>query len=53
MIKEARGAGFSNVHDFLVHSKTREAAAEVAARKEAHPWGAWLKVCVWGRLGML
>ncbi|GAB4813732.1 hypothetical protein N2152v2_000778 [Parachlorella kessleri] len=44
MIKEARGAGFSNVHDFLVHSKTREAAEEVAARKEAHPWGAWLKV---------
>jgi hypothetical protein len=44
VIKEARGAGFGNVHDYLVHNKTREAAADIAARKEAHSWGAWLKV---------
>jgi len=33
MVHAARDAGFDNVHDFLIHVKTGETAAEIAQRK--------------------
>ncbi len=42
LIKTARAAGFADVHDYLVHAASGAGAAEVAARKAAAPWGAWL-----------
>ncbi|PRW60483.1 cell division cycle-associated 7 [Chlorella sorokiniana] len=44
LINEARRQGFDNVHDFLVHRSTGETPEEVAARKQAAAWGAWLDV---------
>lgn len=44
LIKEARIAGFSNVHDYLVHRTTRESQEDIAARKSKFPWGKWLDV---------
>lgn len=44
MIKEARFAGFDNVHDYLVHCQTGEDATIIAERKQTFPWGAWLTV---------
>ncbi|KAI8468001.1 MAG: zinc-finger domain of monoamine-oxidase A repressor R1-domain-containing protein [Monoraphidium minutum] len=35
----ARSAGFSNVHDYLVHLVTGEKEEEVAARKDGNDWG--------------
>ncbi|WIA12111.1 hypothetical protein OEZ85_012185 [Tetradesmus obliquus] len=43
VVKLARDAGFSNVHDYLVHLVTGEDAEEIAARKVQHRWGSWLK----------
>lgn len=42
MVKLARISGFSNVHDFLVHSATGETAEAIASRKQKFSWGAWL-----------
>lgn len=39
LIKQARSAGFDNVHDFLVHRSTGQSPEVIAARKLAHPWG--------------
>ncbi|KAF8071208.1 Cdca7l [Scenedesmus sp. PABB004] len=41
--KLARDAGFTNVHDYLVHLVTGETPEVVTARKLKHGWGAWLK----------
>ncbi|KAK9812224.1 hypothetical protein WJX73_005205 [Symbiochloris irregularis] len=38
MIKQAREAGFTNVHDFLVHRHTGESQKELHARKAHLPW---------------
>ena len=38
----ARSAGFSNAHDYLVHLVTGETEAQIAGRKAAHDWGAFL-----------
>eukprot|EP00878_Enallax_costatus_P008721 GHUV01009115.1.p1 GENE.GHUV01009115.1~~GHUV01009115.1.p1 ORF type:complete len:241 (+),score=85.71 GHUV01009115.1:186-908(+) len=43
VVKLARDAGFSNVHDYLVHLVTGETAEQIEARKLEHSWGAWLK----------
>ncbi|KAF6256097.1 zinc-finger domain of monoamine-oxidase A repressor R1-domain-containing protein [Scenedesmus sp. NREL 46B-D3] len=43
VVKLARDAGFSNVHDYLVHLVTGETQEEISARKEQHSWGCWLK----------
>lgn len=39
----AKEAGFSNVHDYLVHLSTGESAKELASRKLKHAWGFWLQ----------
>lgn len=46
VIKEARAAGFDNVHDFLVYRSTKETPEVIAARKNSatHSWAAWLDV---------
>jgi hypothetical protein len=44
MVKEARIAGFGNVHDLLVHRATKETVDQLAARKVAHAWGRWLSL---------
>ena len=44
LIKEARIAGFNNVHDYLVHRTTNESPEVISARKTTFPWGAWLEV---------
>jgi hypothetical protein len=38
----ARTAGFSNVHDYLVHLVTGESEEDIAARKAEHAWGRFL-----------
>lgn len=42
LIKQARAAGFTNVHDYLVHKSTGETADAITARKTTFPWGQWL-----------
>ena len=42
IFRSAKDAGFSDVHDYLVHLVTGEGADAIAARKPAQPWGAWL-----------
>lgn len=42
LIKEARAAHFTNVHDYLIHMATGEDQESIAARKFSHDWGAWL-----------
>ena len=42
IFRSAKDAGFSDVHDYLVHLVTGESADAIAARKPAQPWGAWL-----------
>lgn len=42
ILHSAKDAGFTNVHDYLVHLVTGEDADAIAARKPAQPWGAWL-----------
>lgn len=44
IIKDARAANFSNVHDYLVYRSTKETPEEIAARKATQTWGAWLSV---------
>jgi hypothetical protein len=44
IIKQARLAGFTNVHDYLVARETKESPDEISARKVAHAWGNWLSV---------
>jgi hypothetical protein len=39
----ARSAGFSNVHDYLVHLVTGEKEEDIAARKAKFAWGAFLR----------
>ncbi|KIZ05790.1 hypothetical protein MNEG_2174 [Monoraphidium neglectum] len=39
----ARSAGFSNVHDYLVHLVTGEKEEDIAARKAKASWGGWLR----------
>eukprot|EP00879_Flechtneria_rotunda_P026789 GHRR01028614.1.p1 GENE.GHRR01028614.1~~GHRR01028614.1.p1 ORF type:complete len:188 (+),score=80.59 GHRR01028614.1:678-1241(+) len=43
VVKLARDAGFTNVHDYLVHLVTDETAEQISARKLQHSWGSWLK----------
>ena len=42
VIKQARSAGISNVHDYLVHLETKEDPSSIAERKHTFPWGKWL-----------
>ena len=42
LIKVARGAGFDNVHDYLVHTATGASPAALLARKTSFAWGTWL-----------
>lgn len=44
LIKEARGAGFTNVHDFLVHKTTGDSPEAISGRKKQFDWGRWLEV---------
>ncbi|KAL4517183.1 hypothetical protein Ndes2437B_g06791 [Nannochloris sp. 'desiccata'] len=44
LIKQARSAGFDNVHDYLVYRATGESAEEIADRKSTFSWGAWMDV---------
>jgi len=44
MVKEARVSGFDNVHDYLVHLKTKETQEQIAKRKHTFDWGTWLAV---------
>ena len=39
VLPSARRAGFSDVHDYLVHLNTGEGPEAIAGRKEGHPWG--------------
>lgn len=43
-MKEARVSGFDNVHDYLVHLKTKETQEQIAKRKHTFDWGTWLAV---------
>ena len=43
LVKSAQQAGFNNAHDYLIHLVTKEDPEEIAGRKLAHSWGAWLK----------
>lgn len=42
VIQLARGAGFDNVHDYLVHGATGLTPAALLARKRSFNWGKWL-----------
>lgn len=42
LIAASRKAGFTNVHDFLVHQNTKEDAFTIAYRKVNFEWGRWL-----------
>lgn len=42
MVKEARASGFDNVHDYLIHLKTKETRDKIAKRKHEFEWGSWL-----------
>jgi hypothetical protein len=42
VIQLARGAGFDNVHDYLVHGATGLSPAALLERKKAFNWGKWL-----------
>lgn len=42
VVNLAKQAGFSNVHDYLVHIVTGESCEEVAARKLGFAWGKWV-----------
>ena len=42
VIQLARGAGFDNVHDYLVHGATGLTPAALLARKKSFNWGKWL-----------
>ena len=46
LIKQARSAGFDNVHDYLVFRATGESAEEIANRKSTFSWAAWMDVVV-------
>ncbi|KAH9310927.1 hypothetical protein KI387_025962, partial [Taxus chinensis] len=38
IVHHARGAGFSNAHDYLVFQSTGESPYEIACRKKGHGW---------------
>lgn len=42
MVKEARVSGFDNVHDYLIHLKTKETSCQIMNRKHRFEWGRWL-----------
>ena len=42
VIQLARGAGFDNVHDYLVHGATGLTPAALLERKKSFEWGKWL-----------
>ena len=42
VIQLARGAGFDNVHDYLVHGATGLSPAALLERKKSFEWGKWL-----------
>ena len=42
IVKEARKAGFGNVHDYLVHLNTDEDSETIARRKYQFAWGDFL-----------
>ncbi len=42
VIQLARGAGFDNVHDYLVHGATGLTPAALLNRKKSFEWGKWL-----------
>jgi len=42
LISASRKAGFTNVHDFLVHQNTKEDGFTIAYRKVNFEWGKWL-----------
>lgn len=42
IVKEARKAGFDNVHDYLVHLNTDEDCETIAQRKYQFAWGDFL-----------
>ena len=42
VIQLARGAGFDNVHDYLVHGATGLTPEALLARKRSFNWGKWL-----------
>ena len=43
ILRDAKDAGFKDVHDYLVHLVTGEDAETIFARKPCFPWGTWLK----------
>ncbi|KAL6747477.1 zinc-finger domain of monoamine-oxidase A repressor R1-domain-containing protein [Haematococcus lacustris] len=54
VVRLAKEAGFTNVHDYLVHIVTGESSEQIAGRKVLAPWGSWMKVQgqVPGRAGL-
>lgn len=42
IVKEARAASFTNVHDYLIHLSTGESQEKILERKSKFKWGTWL-----------